>query len=323
MAGEKVTEMVQLAPAASDGPQLLVSLNRPISGELGAVMPVMVNGALPVLLSVTVCAAEVVPAVAEKLSDEGESEATGRGAAVPVPLRLIICGETAALSVTSRLPVTLPAMAGEKVTEMVQLAPAPSDGPQLLVSLNRPISGELGAVMPVMVNGALPVLLSVTVCAAEVVPAVAEKLSDEGESEATGRGAAVPVPLRLIICGEPVALSVTRMLPVTPPVVTGAKVTEMAQLVPAASDAPQLLVSLNRPTRGELGAEMPVMVSGTLPVLLSVTVCAAEVVPAAAEKLRDEGVSTATGAEAAVPEPLSATVCGEPLALSETARAAL
>jgi len=119
------------------------------------------------------------------------------------------------LSVTSRLPVTLPAMAGEKVTEMVQLAPAASDGPQLLVSLNRPISGELGAVMPVMVNGTLPVLLSVTVCAAEVVPAVAEKLSDEGESEATGRGAAVPIPVKLIICGEPVALSLTRMLPVT------------------------------------------------------------------------------------------------------------
>ena len=240
-----------------------------------------------------------------------------------MPVRVTVCGEPVALSVTSRLPVTLPAMAGEKVTEMVQLAPAASDGPQLLVSLNRPISGELGAVMPVMVNGTLPVLLSVTVCAAEVVPAVAEKLSDEGESEATGRGAAVPIPVKLIICGEPVALSLTRMLPVTLPVVIGAKVTEIVQLAPAANDAPQLLVSLNNPRMGELGAEIPVMVSGALPVLLSVTVCAAEVAPAAAEKLSDAGVRTATGAEAAVPEPLSVTVCGEPLALSVTARAAL
>ena len=240
-----------------------------------------------------------------------------------MPVRVTVCGEPAALSVTRMLPVTPPVVTGAKVTEMEQLAPAANDGPQLLVSLNRPISGELGAVMPVMVNGALPVLLSVTVCAAEVVPAVAEKLSDEGESDATGTGAAVPVPVRVTICGEPVALSVTSRLPVTLPVVTGAKVTEMVQLAPAANDAPQLLVSLNNPTRGELGAEMPVMVSGTLPVLLSVTVCAAEVVPAAAEKLSDEGVRTATGAEAAVPEPLSATVCGEPLALSVTARAAL
>jgi len=247
----------------------------------------------------------------------------GPGGLTPVPVRVTVCGEPVALSVTRMLPVTPPVVTGAKVTEMAQLAPAASDAPQLLVSLNNPTRGELGAEMPVMVNGALPVLLSVTVCAAEVVPAAAEKLSDEGESEATGRGAAVPVPLRLIICGEPVALSVTRMLPVTPPVVTGAKVTEMAQLAPAASDAPQLLVSLNNPTRGELGAEMPVMVNGALPVLLSVTVCAAEVVPAAAVKLSDAGVRTATGAEAAVPEPLSATVCGEPLALSVTARAAL
>ena len=145
-----------------------------------------------------------------------------------------------------------------------------------------------------------------------------------GVDEATTKsGVVVPVPVRLTVCGEPVALSVTRMLPVALPVVTGAKVTEMAQLAPAASDAPQLLVSLNSPIRGELGAVMPVMVSGTLPVLLSVTVCAAEVVPAAAVKLSDAGVRTATGAEAAVPVPLSATVCGEPLALSVTARAAL
>jgi len=92
---------------------------------------------------------------------------------------------------------------GAKVTEIVQLAPAANDAPQLLGLIEQPRMGELGAEIPVMVSGALPVLLSVTVCAAEVVPAVAEKLSDEGESEATGRGAAVPIPVKLIICGEP------------------------------------------------------------------------------------------------------------------------
>jgi len=135
--------------------------------------------------------------VAEKLSDEGESAATGRGAAVPVPLRLMVCGEPVALSVTRMLPVTMPVMTGAKVTEIAQLAPAASDAPQLLVSLNRPANGELTAKMPVMVNGALPVLLSITVCVGEMVPAVAEKLSDEGESEATG---AVPVPVTLKLC---------------------------------------------------------------------------------------------------------------------------
>jgi len=43
----------------------------------------MLNGPLPVLLRIAVCGAEVVPIVVEKLSEAGESEATG---AIPVPV---------------------------------------------------------------------------------------------------------------------------------------------------------------------------------------------------------------------------------------------
>jgi hypothetical protein len=55
-----------------------------------------------------------------------------------------------------------------------------------------------------------------------------------------------------------------------------------------------------------------------LPVFLSVAVCAAEVVPVTAEKTSVTGVSEAMGAGSVVPVPLSATVCGEPAALSAT-----
>ena len=54
--------------------------------------------------------------------------------------------------------------------------------------------------------------------------------------------AAIPVPVRLIVCGLPDALSVMLTLPVRVPVAVGVKVTLMLQLPPAATDAPQVFV---------------------------------------------------------------------------------
>ena len=69
---------------------------------------------------------------------------------------------------------------------------------------------------------------------------------------------------------------------------------------------------------------MLVMESAAFPVLESVAVWAELELPVwMLPKLNDAGVSTATGAGTAVPVPLSATVCGEPLALSVSVRAAL
>lgn len=45
--------------------------------------------------------------------------------------------------------------------------------------------------------------------------------------------AAKPVPVKLTICGELVALSVTEMFPVKAPVVVGTNVTLIVQLTPA------------------------------------------------------------------------------------------
>ena len=48
--------------------------------------PVMVRAAFPVLVRVAVCAGLVVPVEAVKLSVAGVRDATGAGAAVPVPV---------------------------------------------------------------------------------------------------------------------------------------------------------------------------------------------------------------------------------------------
>jgi len=47
---------------------------------------------------------------------------------------VMLCGEPAALSVTVSVAPRLVADAGVKVTEMVQLAPASSEAPQVLVA---------------------------------------------------------------------------------------------------------------------------------------------------------------------------------------------
>jgi hypothetical protein len=71
------------------------------------------NGAVPVLDSVADIAAEVVlVSVLGKLS-EGVSEATG---AMPVPVRLEVCGDPDALSATESVAEKLAAEAGVKVT---------------------------------------------------------------------------------------------------------------------------------------------------------------------------------------------------------------
>ncbi len=88
--------------------------------------------------------------------------------------------------------------------------------------------------MEVMLSAALPVLLSVTICAALIVPTpwlakvrlVADKLT-------IGAGA-VPVPVKVTVCGLPVALSVMLTAALRVPVALGTKVTLMVQLAFAA-----------------------------------------------------------------------------------------
>ncbi len=122
----------------------------------------------PVLVSVTVCAALVVPTVwLAKVSEVTERLAVVVGA-VPVPVRLTVCGLPEALSVMLKVPVRVPDAVGVNVTLMVQLAPAATEPPQVSVSAKSP----LAAILPVIVRAALPLLDSVTVCAALVVPVV-------------------------------------------------------------------------------------------------------------------------------------------------------
>jgi hypothetical protein len=116
--------------------------------------------------------------------DELTLKSGAGGGVTPVPESAEVCGDPAALSATLIVAVKLAAEAGVNVTEMVQLAPAASELPQVLVCAK--LLGLVPAtLMRVMVNGALPGLERVAVCAELVVPVVwLGKLRDVGESTA-------------------------------------------------------------------------------------------------------------------------------------------
>jgi hypothetical protein len=76
----------------------------------------------------------------------------------------------------------------------------------------------------------------------------------------------VPVPVRVMTRGLPGALSEMVIVPVRAPGAVGVNVTFMAQLAPAATELPQVLVSAKSPLD-----MMPVMLRRPLPLLVSVT----------------------------------------------------
>ena len=167
-----------------------------------------------------------------------EKSAAG-GGAVATPVNELVCGEPVALSVTESVAVSVPAAVGSKVTEMVQEEPAASAPPQVFVAAKAALLVPV-KLMLAIASGALPVLVSVAVCAVLFVPVSMEPKSRvEGVSVAAGAAAAVPVPVRVLVCGEPFALSETLRVAVAEPAAVGEKVTETVHEELAASDVPQ------------------------------------------------------------------------------------
>src|SRR5207249_4957734 len=147
----------------------------------------------------------------------------------PAPVRLTVCGLPEVLSVARRLPVRVPDAVGENVTLMAQFPPTAKDR-------KRVVEGKRSRLVEsaVIAKAAEPVFVSVTVCAALVVPTVwLAKGSEAGESLAVVVDAG-PLPVTPTVCGLPEALSVALKLPVRVPDAVGENVTLMAQFPPTA-----------------------------------------------------------------------------------------
>jgi hypothetical protein len=150
--------MLQFPPTGILAPQLLVA---PKLAE--AVIPTMINVALPMLVRVTVCGALVVPTAWEVANVRLAGERFAMGAVTPVPVSEIVCGLLAALSTKVTEPTALPAVVGVKVTLMVQSPPAATGELQVLVCAKGPV-----AVIELRFRVAVPLFVTVTVSTALV-----------------------------------------------------------------------------------------------------------------------------------------------------------
>ena len=159
------------------------------------------------------------------------------------------------LSAPEREPRTV----GVKTTITEQLAPAARLVPQVLLSEKSPV-----AVIELIVKASVPEFVRLTTCPALDVPTVcAANITLTGLNVAPGE---TPVPESATVSGEVLALSVIAIAPVRLPAAVGVKVTEMAQLAPAARLVPHVFVSAKSPD-----AAMELSVRVEVPELLSVT----------------------------------------------------
>jgi len=197
----------------------------------------------PRLVTVTVFSADIAPTVSlPNASDVALRARIGTLGGIPVPRRPIVCGDPLALSAMLIVAALSPVEGGLKVTEIVQLAPVASEAPQVFVNEKSAGVSPLNA-MELIDSGAVPVFVTVIDCGADVALTASLPNASDLALNVTGGGAATPVPLTATDCGEPLALSEILILADLPPAETGLKVAEIVQLVPAASEDPQVFVS--------------------------------------------------------------------------------
>jgi hypothetical protein len=183
-----------------------------------------------------------------------------------------------ALSLNERLPDAAPAAVGVNVTASVQVAAAATGFGVAHVVPELAMAKGPETAIAVNVRLPLPELVRVTVWELLVVPTGSDGKVGAADKLTVGP---VPVPLKLTVCGLPLALSVRVRLPEREPLAAGVKVTLITQLLPAATDALVLQVVPLAATAKSPVAAMPVKVKDAAPVLVTVTALAALVVPTA------------------------------------------
>ena len=275
------------------------------------VMEVRVTVLEPVLESVTTCASLVLPVtVLGKLNEPGDKVTVGVEVIVPVPVRETLCGDPDALSATASEARSVPVAVGLNSSETVQVALTASDVPQVSADLMNEVALVPVRVSEVRVRAAVPVFLMVTVWAAVVLPTVVEaKVSEVGDRVTAGAAAAVPVPVRETLWGEPEALSAMASEAARVPVPVGLNSMETVQLALTANEVPQVSADLMYEDALVPVRFSEVRVRAAVPVFLMVTVWAAVVLPTVVEaKVSEVGDNVTAGAAAAVPVPVRETL---------------
>src|SRR3989442_800853 len=318
-AGVNVTVKVHLAAAATCPP---ASGQGVVPGRATAkspglapagVMLVRLSVAVPPLVRVTVWARPLVVPTRwlPKATLFADNVTAG---AMPVPVRVIVCGLPGASSTMFSVALRIPVASGVKLTLIVQLAPGATE-PAPLGQVLPAAKAKSAACAPVMVmlvrfSGASPLLVSVTFCAALVVPT---RCSPNAllVAESVAVGGVTPGPVSDTDCGLPPASSVMVTVAVRALAAVGVKVGLRTQLAPAASVAPLMQVV------PEASAKSPALVPpstavamlrGAVPLLVRATVCTGlGVLTRWVPKVRLVGAKVTAGA---MPVPARDTDCG-------------
>lgn len=119
-----------------------------------------------------------------------------------------------------------------------------------------------------------------------------------------------PVPFNVMLCGEPVALSVIVMAAVTEVIELAVKLTDSMHLAPAATLVPHVLLCVKPPGSAPVTPTL-MFPRVAFPIFVSVTVCAAEVVPTGVPNVSTFAERLTAGAGIAIPFPFSDSCCGD------------
>ena len=168
----------------------------------------------------------------------------GTAAAAPVPARLSTPSPLLALEARVSVALRAPTMPGVKAKVTLQLAPTARELPALQVPLRmKSLAAVPVSVRALKVNVAAPLLLTVTVWLALVLPTVcAANVSVAAFNAIAGSGVAVPVPLSETPDGEPTALCVIERFALRAPLAAGVNAILSTQDPPAAMLAPAVQV---------------------------------------------------------------------------------
>src|SRR5204863_3127826 len=193
------------------------------------------------------------PAQDLRLRISGDKSPRAWNVYVPVPVRRTCWGLSLALSVIVTAPLRGPVAVGLNLTLMEQPPPGFIELAQLSVCVKSAGLAPVIAMLPID-NVPVPVFVSCTLLVPPFLPTLRfPKESDVGDRLTAG---AVPVPVRLTVCGLPAALSVTLTAALLAPVVVGVNVTLTVQLPLGATAEAQrgtAMVRLKAPDMARLG----------------------------------------------------------------------
>lgn len=132
----------------------------------------------------------------------------------------------------------------------------------------------------------------------------------------------IPVPDKEATCGDPEALSVIVTAPVLPPVAVGVKVTFSEHVASEANVPPQFVAGTVTTAKSPL-ATTELIVNVPVPVLVRIMLRTELVVErVCSPNAKDVGLRLTPGVRD-TPVPVTVAVCGDPVALSNTAKVAV